>query len=117
MKNLLIVDDSKFMRAIIKKAVEGLDLNIFEAESVDQALAVFETEKIDIMTLDITMEGKSGADYIEEFVNKNKDLKVFVCSSMTATEMIQRVLLAGAHDFVKKPFKNDVLRQKIINVM
>lgn len=117
MKNILVVDDSKFMREIIKKAITDLELTIFEADCAEKALEILKENQIDIMTLDVTMGGKSGAESIGDFLAIRPDLKIFVCSSMTSTDMIQKTLLSGARDFIKKPFKNDVLRKKISDAM
>lgn len=113
MGKLLIVDDSKFMRGIIKKSVESLNVEIFEAENVVEAFKIIEENEIDVMTLDITMEGESGADSISGFLEKRSNLKIFVCSSMTAKGMIEKTLKDGAYDFIKKPFDNKALAEKI----
>ena len=60
---LLIVDDAKLMRGMIKNAFKSVpDVTILEAENGEEAIQLFGATKPDLVTMDITMDFKNGVD-------------------------------------------------------
>ena len=61
-KTVLVVDDSRMARMIIKKIIQSHhpEWEVLEARSGEEALQVSEGKSIDIMTLDMNMPGMSG---------------------------------------------------------
>ena len=107
-KRILIVDDAMFMRKIIRKILnEGGYQDVSEAQDGEEAMAVFRQVKPDLVLLDITMPGKSGLEVLEEMLAKEPGGRIVMCSAVGQEMMIQRALVAGAVDFIVKPFKAD----------
>lgn len=106
-KRLLIVDDSEFMRMIIKKAIEKESYEIDEASNGREAIEKYKKQKFDLISMDITMPDMNGLEALKELKKIDKDVRVIICSSMVYKDNVDEVKEAGAIDFVLKPFDNE----------
>ena len=79
----LIVDDSKFMRRIIREALEnGGHEIIAEAENGNDGIENYKVFKPDFITMDITMGGKDGLIAIKEILSIDKGANIIVVSAL-----------------------------------
>ena len=102
---ILIVDDSTFMRGILKDIVAKSNWNgsqVFEAADGDQALALYNTEKPDMVLLDIIMPNKDGMEVLKNIGHSST--AVVMISSMEQEHIIQEAKTLGAKDYIVKPF-------------
>lgn len=116
--NVLLVDDSAVMRAMVQKILNmsGLPLGrVFEAGNGEQALAMLKTEWVDLVMLDISMPVMRGDEMLELLRKdpKRANLPVIVTSSERAGERIAQVEKLGAH-YLSKPFRPEQLREIIL---
>ena len=112
MKKMLIVDDSRTMRMIIKRTLRlvGLDSNleIHEAASAEEALEQFGKIKPEIVLSDWNMPGLSGLDLLKAVRGQGEAGNVtfgFITSQGT-DEMMERAREAGANFYLTKPFND-----------
>lgn len=111
-KKIMIVDDAMFMRKTIRNALESAGYSsIVEAEDGETAIGIYQKEMPDLMLLDITMPGKSGIEVLEEIMRIHPEGKVVMCSAIGQEMMIQKAILAGAKEFIVKPFKKEELQR------
>lgn len=107
-KKILIVDDAMFMRKVISKILkDGSYGDVIEAQNGEEAMKLFREQKPDLVLLDITMPGKSGLEVLEELMKEDAGARVIMCSAVGQDMMIQKAVMAGAIDFIVKPFKVD----------
>lgn len=106
MKKILVVDDSSFMRMIIKNALAEMDIQIIEAKDGEKAVELFQSENPDLVTMDVTMPKKTGLEALVEMIKINKEAKIIMCSSMVNQRTDEEAKIAGAIDFIKKPFQD-----------
>lgn len=107
MANVLIVDDSFFIRAAIRKILESSNLveNIYEASNGIEALETLKKQNIDLVTLDVEMPKMNGLETLEKIKKENISTQVIMVSAYTtqgAKETIKALEL-GAFDFIAKP--------------
>lgn len=115
---IMIVDDAMFMRKCIRRVLEaGGYGEIQEAQDGEEAVRLFQEYKPDLTILDITMPGKSGLEVLEELKALKPDAKVVMCSAIGQESMIQKAILAGAEDFIVKPFKGEILERIVANCL
>ncbi len=118
MVKVLIVDDAKFMRSLIRKALEEANFEVVgEAENGDQAIEMVKSMDPDIVTLDIVMPDKNGIEVLKEMLRIKPDLKVVIVSAMGQTDIITEALNIGAKDYVIKPFQPQVIVDVIKRVL
>lgn len=112
-KKLLLVDDSSFIRMVMKKALQGENIVIFEANNGKDALSLYEEHQPDLVTLDIIMPGENGLDLLVKIKKTYPEAKVIMCSSMIYRENIQEALEKGAAGFLVKPFRDEAFLEMI----
>ncbi|MFJ8235526.1 response regulator [Ureibacillus sp. NPDC094379] len=107
-KSLLIVDDSLFMRAWLKKIIkESFDINFLEAENGIEAINKYKQFIPQLVLMDITMDGLNGIETLKELIRFDSKATVIMCSALGNKSLITDALKIGAKDFVIKPnFQN-----------
>jgi two-component system chemotaxis response regulator CheY len=109
-KKILIVDDSAFMRKVLRDIFESAGYSDFiEAGNGREAVELFTSEHPDIIFLDIIMPEMSGMDVLREI---GKQAKIIVVSAVGQKEMIDEATTLGALDYVVKPFDRDHVLEK-----
>ena len=113
----LVVDDSSVMRRILQRIVGKLGFSAYEAGNGREALDLLaEIPTVpDVALIDWNMPVMDGLELIRN-VRKSPPLRD-MCMMMVTTEsehsQMVRALAAGAHEYVLKPFTEDVIRQKL----
>ena len=102
-QTVLIADDDPHIREVVVFALGRAGFRTVEAADGAQALARFETERPDLLVLDVLMPGKDGTDVCRE-IRRRSSVPILFLSSKD--EEIDRVvgLEIGADDYVTKPF-------------
>ena len=105
MKKVLIVDDSLFMRRVLKDILSK-KYTIVEADSGPRALAQFEKEKPDVVLLDIVMpEGEEeGLRVLQTIMETHPEASVIMITAVGRDSIIEACRKLGAKDYVVKPF-------------
>lgn len=117
MKQVLIVDDSSFMRKLISKIlVKNGYIVAGEAENGISALQQYKELSPDIVTLDITMKEKNGIDVLKDIIEYDSSANVIMVSSMGQTLFVQEAVKNGAKGFIIKPFKEENVISAINNI-
>ena len=112
MKKVLICDDALVMRMVIKKEIEKLGFEVVaEASDGEEAVELYKEYKQDITTMDITMPKKSGIVALQEIMAFDKNAKVVMVSAMGQEEWVKQSIIAGAKNFIVKPFTPDKLHE------
>ncbi|MBW2605032.1 MAG: response regulator [Deltaproteobacteria bacterium] len=120
--NVLIVDDSTPMRAVIKKVVKasGFNLNrIFEASNGREALDLLEQEWLDLVLTDYNMPDINGLELLEEMKKHDtlKSIPVILITTEGSMERVEEFMKKGAMDYIKKPFTPEEIKRKLKRVM
>lgn len=102
---ILIVDDSKFMRQLIRMNVERLGCSVVgEAADGMEAVEAYKMHSPDLVFMDIIMPQMGGLETIDRLKQVDPNAKIIMCSSMGHATYIQEAILRGALDFIVKPF-------------
>lgn len=107
-RRILIVDDSQFMRRIIKSIIENTDYEVCgEANDGKEGYLLYQQLKPDMVTLDITMPECNGLECLQKIIDYDSKAKVIMCSAMGQKIMVMEAMKIGAKDFVIKPFQKE----------
>jgi two-component system KDP operon response regulator KdpE len=101
---LLIVDDEKAIRWALRKTLQGMNFEIEEAETGEQAIALVRTIRFDAVLLDIGMPGMNGVEACREIRKLMPLIGIVMLTVKNAEEDKIGALDAGADDYVTKPF-------------
>jgi len=116
--NILVVDDSSVMRAMVVKTLRLSQLplgEVFEAPNGQEALKVLDGNWIDLALVDINMPVMDGAEMIDRLRQNPAtiDLPVIVVSTEGSEARKEALMQKGAR-FVHKPFTPETLRDAIL---
>ena len=90
MTKILIVDDSSFMRKMLRKILMDAKYElIVEAENGKEGLASYKKEKPDLVLLDIIMEKMDGIECLKGIMKENKKAKVIMVSAVGQEQMVK----------------------------
>jgi two-component system, chemotaxis family, chemotaxis protein CheY len=103
-KRVLVVDDSVFMRDIIKDifAAGGFSV-VGEAGNGVEAVEKYKELKPDLVTMDLVMPYRNGIDATREILRGDGKALVVMCSALGQETMVMEAIEAGAVDFIVKP--------------
>tara|TARA_Y100001936_G_C16020159_1_gene638973 strand:- start:506 stop:1183 length:678 start_codon:yes stop_codon:yes gene_type:complete len=114
--HILVVDDDKGIRTLVKEYLDQNNFITSTAESAESALEKIKFIKFDLIILDVMMPGKSGL----EFLGENKQFLDTPVILLTAKgEPVDRIegLERGADDYLPKPFEPKELILRIKNIL
>ena len=111
MKICLVVDDSRVVRKVARRILEGLD---FEAADGLEALAFCRAAMPDAVLLDWAMPVMDGVEFVRRLRQEpgGEGPVVVFCSGENDPERIGFALDAGADEYIMKPFDGDIVEAK-----
>lgn len=117
MDKILIVDDEKNHRLMLKINLEESGFKVFEAENGFEALSILEDNNdFIVILLDIKMEIMDGLTFLSHLRGKGVNTPVIMISAFDSAEYAVKSLKLGATDYLTKPVDIDQLKQMIQNL-
>ena len=118
MKTCLIVDDSKVIRMVARRILEGLNFAIAEAGDGQKAIDSCRGRMPDAILLDWNMPVMDGYDFLKAMRRlPGGDVpKVVFCTTENDVAHIARALSAGANEYIMKPFDKEIVEAKFQEV-
>jgi len=105
MKTVLIVDDSAFMRRLVRNIVIKNGYTVVgEAKNGKLGVEKYKELRPDIVTLDLVMDEMNGLDALKQIINENPNANVIMISSMGQDVIVRDAIILGAKNFLHKPF-------------
>lgn len=114
---VLIVDDSDFMRNLLREILEGEHTVVGEAENGVEAVELFQEHNPDIVMMDIAMPIQDGIEATTEIKEGAPDAKVIMCTSVEQEEMMKEAIKAGADGYITKPFQKPNVLEAIADAV
>jgi len=114
-RRVLVVDDDPeivtFLATLLE--LEGIESTV--ATSAAAALEKLEHGLPNLVLLDIAMPDRDGLDLCRALKKdpRTRDVPVFVVSARPGKDVVERALAAGAEEFIRKPFENQELIERI----
>ena len=118
MKTCLVVDDSKVVRMVARKILEGLSFGVIEAEDGQKALDACAAEMPDAILLDWNMPVMSGIEFLRALRSMEGVEQPIVVFCTTENDMahIQEAISSGANEYIMKPFDSEIIESKFSQV-
>jgi two-component system chemotaxis response regulator CheY len=121
MKNVMVVDDSRIMRNIVKNTFTLLKMpcNYLEAGDGEQALLLLENEQVDLILLDWNMPHLSGIDFLKKVraMDLYKNTPVIMVTSEAARLNVVEAVKAGVTAYITKPINDRIFFEKISKIL
>jgi two-component system, NtrC family, nitrogen regulation response regulator NtrX len=100
---ILITDDEKSIRNILRDILEFEKYQVKEAENGEDALEIVKKDPIELVILDIKMKGMDGLEVLEKVKEIKPDLPVIMISGHGTIQIAVEATKKGAYDFLEKP--------------
>jgi two-component system cell cycle response regulator len=112
---VLVVDDERLNRMLLRRALEGEGHTVLEALNGRQALELLSAESVDVVLLDIVMPELDGYATLAAIkADAALDhLPVIIISGVDEIESVVRCIGMGATDYLTKPFEPAILRARL----
>ena len=124
MFHILVVDDDKNIRFVMKEVLGKEQYTVFTADNGEDALDVIEKEHIDLAIVDIMMPKMDGYEFTKELRSFNAELPILMVSAKQLSEDRKKGFAVGIDDYMSKPIDTEELllhihallrRAKIVN--
>jgi PAS domain S-box-containing protein len=117
-KNVLIVEDNKINRLIVKKILQKNGCKFDEAENGEEAIKKVIHNNYDLILMDIQMPVMDGMDATNILLNQHKIKTPIIALTANALKKdIDSYLNAGMVDYIIKPIDEDVFMSKILSAI
>src|SRR6202045_4536121 len=116
MKTVLIVDDEPASRYALRRGLESR-YRVVEADSAAGGRSALESEKPDLLLLDVVLPGEDGLSFLKWLRAEGYDLPVLVVSALDTAKTAVEALQLGAADYLAKGFELEELRQRVANLL
>ncbi len=104
--NVLIVDDLAFIKIVLRDIIEKAGFRVVgEASNGEQAIAMYQDTRPDVVLMDITMPGMDGLTALKKIREIDAAARVIICSALGQQQLIVQAIQLGAKDFIVKPFQ------------
>jgi len=121
MRTVLVVDDSRIMRNIVKNyfSEQKIPCQYVEAENGSDALELLTKKQIDLVLLDWNMPKLSGIEFLKEVraMPQYDKLPIIMVTSESAKYNVIEALKAGASDYIVKPINGKLFAEKISKIV
>lgn len=113
MFNILVADDDRNTRMLIKVILEGENYKVLTAENGEEALSVLDSNHIDLVVLDVMMPKMDGYEFTKTLRENNSNLPVLMLSAKQLPADKKMGFVAGTDDYMTKPFDEEELLLRI----
>lgn len=113
MFHILVADDDKHTRILMKAILESDGYTVYLAEDGEKALEVLDKEHIDLVVLDIMMPKIDGYEFTRILREGNSTLPVLMVSARNLPSDKHMGFIAGTDDYITKPFDEQELLLRI----
>lgn len=117
MPEVLIADDSEFMRNLLREILEEDHTIVGEVENGVETVEVYKEETPDLVMMDIVMPIRDGIEATDDIKSSNPDANVIMCTSVGQEEKMKEAVRAGADGYITKPFQKPSVMEAIEDVV
>lgn len=113
MFQILVVDDDKNTRMLLKAVLEAENYKVLTAENGEEALAVMDRAHIDLVVLDVMMPKMDGYAFTQTLRESNNNLPILMVSAKQLPQDKRKGFLVGTDDYMTKPIDEEEMLLRI----
>lgn len=114
MPTVLIVDDSEGQRKLLEKVVEKISAQAVLAESGESALEIIKLTPVDLILLDIKMDGMDGFEVCKRIRKYHRHIPIIFITGYATKEYLMKCFELGGQDFIAKPVDLEELSVRML---
>jgi len=113
MFRILVVDDDRNTRMLMKAVLEAENYTVLTAENGEAALEVMDTSHIDLVVLDVMMPRMDGYEFTKILRQSNNNLPILMVSAKQLPQDKKQGFLVGTDDYMTKPVDEEEMLLRI----
>ena len=113
MFHILVVDDDKHTRQLLRAILESENYTVSTAADGEKALDVMDSEHIDLVVLDIMMPNMDGYEFTKALREVENNLPILMVSAKQLPEDKRKGFLVGTDDYMTKPIDEEEMLLRI----
>lgn len=113
MFQILVVDDNKNTRQLMRAVLEAENYKVFTAKDGQDALDVMDSQHIDLALLDVMMPNMDGYEFTQILREMNNDLPILMVSAKQLAVDRKQGFIAGTDDYMTKPVDEEEMLLRI----
>lgn len=117
MYNILIIDDEDIIKNMMVRVLKNPGRQIFMASDAQEALECIESNKLDLIILDLVLPGISGMDLLKCFKVMSLHTPVIVLTGLGSEEIVVKVRQVGCEQLLTKPVDIKILRDIVSGIL
>ena len=118
MNRILIVDDSFYMRTMLKNMLADAGYEVVgEAPNGQTALELAKETKPDLITLEVILPDNTGLDVLKGIKADQPDMKVIIVSAVGQEVIVNEAMEYGAKAYIVKPFSEEKVLEVVSQVL
>jgi PAS domain S-box-containing protein len=112
---ILLVEDEEMVRNMTDEILRRMGYSLIVAKTPQEAITICENSEnnIDLILTDVVMPGMNGLQMVERINEIRPGIRVLYMTGYTADMLTERGLVEGEMNILRKPFKMDLLNEKI----
>ncbi|HAJ57590.1 MAG TPA: hypothetical protein DCL35_07470 [Candidatus Omnitrophica bacterium] len=114
MKKILVVDDEKPIREMLKKFLTKKGYEVYDADNGEDAVKIVKESVPYIVLLDIRMPKSDGIEVLKKIKEVNKDIGVIMITAVSETAIAEKCMELGAFDYITKPISLEYLEECLL---
>lgn len=115
--DVLIADDSAFMRSLLREILSEEHRIVGEAENGVEAIELYDERGPDLVVMDLLMPIRDGIEATEVITDGDPSAKVVMCTSVSQQRKRESAIRAGAAGYITKPFRKSNVLDEIESVV
>ena len=113
MFHILVADDDKHTRMLLRAVLESENYTVSTAENGEQALELLDREHIDLVILDVMMPEMDGYEFTRIVRQTDSTLPILMVTAKHLPEDEKKGFLVGTDDYITKPIDEEKLLLRI----
>ena len=113
MVNILVIDDDKNTRLLLRAVLESEGYDVFTASDGAEGLALMDKTHIDLVVLDIMMPVMDGYEFTRLLRESDNNLPILMISARMLPEDKHRGFIVGTDDYMTKPIDEEEMLLRI----
>ena len=109
----MVVDDDKNTRLFLKAVLEAENYTVLTAENGEDALALMDTNHMDLVVLDIMMPKMDGYEFTQALRESNNNLPILMVSAKQLPSDKKHGFMVGTDDYMTKPIDEEEMLWRI----
>jgi CheY-like chemotaxis protein len=118
-ETILIVDDVKMMRSVLRRALENGGYDVIEAQNGTEALQKLKQNHVSLMISDILMPDMDGVELIEQIRSSSpsSNIPILMCTAKADRDTVMQLAQLEIQGYIVKPVDESVLLDKVRKVL